>query len=235
MRKIFILALLWFGFTTTVCAQSKTVERTLAVPANNKVDLQLKFGDNIKITAWNKKEASIKVTYEVNGGKLNDALQLSFNSDNNSARVTVDLDQELSKTGRPEDCPGNSYSNYRSDKDGTRSAVCADINYEIFVPANADLTVETINGNIELRGLTGPVSAKSISGFVDMNWLPSKGAAVALKTITGEVYSDLNIDYTGKREKSPIVGYELKGNVAGGGSPIKLESISNDIYLRKQE
>lgn len=235
MKKIFVLTLLWFGFTTTVWAQSKTVERTLAVPANNKVDLQLKFGNNIKITAWNKKEASIKVTYEINSGKLNDALLLNFDSDNNSARVTADLDQELTKTGQPEDCPGNNYSHYRSDKNGSRSAVCANINYEIFLPANADLTVETINGNIELRGLTGPVSAKSISGFVDMNWVPKKGAAVALKTITGEVYTDLDIAFTGKREKAPMVGYELKGNIAGGGSAIKLESISNDIYLRKQD
>jgi uncharacterized GH25 family protein len=235
MKKIWTIALLWLVTMAGVQAQSKTVEQSLAVPATNKVDLKLKFGDSIKITAWDKKEASVKVTYEINGGKLNDALQLNFASDNNSARVTVDLDQELTKTGKPEDCPGNNYSQYSSDKNGTRSAVCANINYEIFLPANADLTVETINGNIEIRGLTGPVQAKSISGFVDMNWAENKGAAVALKTITGEVYSDLAIEFTGKKQKAPMVGYELKGNVGGGGSAIRLESISNDIYLRKKD
>lgn len=235
MKKIWTIALLWLVAIAGAQAQSKTVERTLAVPANNKVELNLKFGENIKISAWNKKEAYIKVTYEINSGKLNEALQLKFESDNASARVDVDLDKELTKNGQAADCPDNNYSQYNVSKNGNRNFVCAKINYEIFLPANTDLTVETINGNIELRGLTGPVSAKSISGFVDMNWAPNKGAVVALKTITGEVYSDLAIDLGGSKQKAPMVGYELKGNVSGGGSPIKLESISNDIYLRKQD
>ncbi|MHC2992870.1 hypothetical protein OB13_15250 [Pontibacter sp. HJ8] len=234
MKKIWTMALLWLVLAAGVQAQPKTVEKTLAIPANNKVDLQLKFGDNIKITAWDKKEVAVKITYEINSGKLNDALQLTFASDNTSARVLVDLDQELTKNGQAADCPDNDGS-YSVNKDGKRNFVCADINYEIFMPATADLTVETINGDIEIRGLAGPVSAKSISGFVDMNWAPNKGAAVALKTITGEVYSDLDIDLAGKRQKAPMVGYELTGNVKGGGSAIKLESISNDIFLRKKD
>jgi hypothetical protein len=234
MKKIWTIALLWL-VTTAVQAQSKTVERTLAMPASNKVDLQLKFGEDIKISAWDKKEVYIKVTYEINSGKLNDALLLNFESDHNSARVNVDLDKELSKNGQAADCPDSKNSQYNVSKNGARNFLCAKINYEVFLPANADLTVETINGNIELRGLSGPVSAKSISGYVDMNWAPDKGAAVALKTITGEVYSDLNIDLTGKKEKAPMVGYELKGNVSGGGLAIKLESISNDIFLRRKE
>jgi len=234
MKKVFILSLLWFAFTTSLQAQSKTVEKTLAMPANRKVDLQLKFGDKIKITAWDKEEASVKVTYEINSGKLNDALLLTFNADNESARVGVDLDQELLKNGKAEDCPGDSAHTYSFGSDGKQTYTCATINYEIFVPRNANLTVETINGNIELRGLTGPVQAKSISGFVDMNWSEKKGAAVALKTITGEVYSDLDINLSNKKD-APIVGYNLKGSVNGGGTAINLESISNDVYFRKQE
>lgn len=235
MKKIWTIALLWLVTIVGVQAQSKTVERTLAVPASNRVELNLKFGEDIKISAWNKKEAYIKVTYEINSGKLNEALLLNFESDNTSARVNVDLDKELSKSGQAADCPDNKYSQYNVSKDGTSNFLCAKINYEVFLPANADLKVETINGNIEIRGLTGPVQAKSISGFVDMNWAPNKGAAVALKTITGEVYSDLNIDLEGKKQKAPVVGYELKGNVGGGGLAIKLESISNDIYFRKKD
>ncbi len=237
MKKLFILSLLWFAFTTSIFGQSKTVEKTLAVPANNRVNLQLKFADDIKVSAWDNKEAYVKITYEINGGKLNDALLLSFEADNASARVKVDLDGELMKSGKAADCPdndGQSFSSY-SDSKGNRSVTCATIHYEVFVPRNADLTIETINGNIELRGVTGPVHAKSISGFVDMNWPTTRGAAVALKTITGEVYSDLDIALTNKKKEHPMVGYELKGSVRGGGTEVSLESISNDIYLRKQD
>ncbi|WP_162053553.1 DUF4097 family beta strand repeat-containing protein [Pontibacter pamirensis] len=234
MKKVFILSLVWFAFTTSLLAQSETVEKTLAVPANKKVDLKLTFGNNIKISAWDENEASIKVTYDINNGKLNDALLLNFKSDDKSARAEVDLDKELLKNGKAEDCPENN-NGYSMQDNGYRTYTCANIDYEIFVPRDADLSVETINGNIELRGLTGPVQAKSISGFVDMNWSEKKGATVSLETITGEVYSDLGIDFLNGREDAPMVGYELKGNVNGGGSLISLESISNDIYLRKQD
>ncbi|MFD2512811.1 hypothetical protein ACFSRY_02925 [Pontibacter locisalis] len=234
MKKTFLAAILWLIIATNIQAQTKTVEKTLILPANKKIDLQLKFGNNIKITAWDKKEASVKVTYEINNGKLNDALLLDFTSDNESARVNVDLDKELMKTGRAEDCP-ESNRGHTVINNGESSFTCTNIDYEIFVPRDADLKVETINGDIELRGLAGPVDAKSISGFVDMNWSKKKGAVVSLKTITGEVYSDLNIDYTNKKDTAPMVGYELKGKVNGGGAPITLESISNDIYLREQD
>jgi hypothetical protein len=56
-----------------------------------------------------------------------------------------------------------------------------------------------------------------------------------VKTITGEVYSDLDIDFGNKKEKNPIVGYLLEGKINGGGPEVKLESISNNVYLRKKE
>ncbi|MEJ8804426.1 hypothetical protein [Pontibacter sp. H249] len=232
MKKTFYLCICLLLLTVLVQAQSKTVEKTLQVPANKRIDLQLKFGDNIKITSWDKKEASVKITYEINSGKLNDALLLDFASDQTSARVNVDFDKEKMKNGKAADCPDSkSYSTYN---DGSRSYTCSTINYEIFVPRDANLTVETINGDIEIRGVTGPVAAKSISGFVDMNWSAKKGADVSLKTITGEVYTDMDIAFTNKKEVTPMVGYQLKGNVNGGGTNIKLESISNNVYLRKQ-
>ena len=94
---------------------------------------------------------------------------------------------------------------------------------------------DIFNGNIDIRGASEAVFAKTISGFVDLSWPKSKGATVAMKTITGEVYSNLAIDFKTKREKHPIVGYQLEGDVLGGGPSLKLESISNHIYLRQQE
>jgi hypothetical protein len=66
-----------------------------------------------------------------------------------------------------------------------------------------------------------------------MNWPANKGASVSMKSITGELYSDLDINYTNKSKSIPIVGYLLKGTLNGGGPTVYLESISNDIYLRK--
>jgi len=232
MKRISILLLCGIFSALTVFAQ-KVVEKTLPAAANQEVDLQLKFGNNIKITAWDKPEVYVKVTYTINSGRLNDALLLNFTSGPDGPKVNVDLDHELLKTGRAEDCPDSHNGRNRSSYNGKDYFTCSQIDYEIRVPRTNSLVVNTINGDIELRGLTGPVNAKSISGFVDMSWPDKKGASVSFKTITGEVYSDMNIAFTNKQKEIPMVGYQLKGNINGGGSRVKLETISNNVYFRK--
>ncbi|MFC6996346.1 hypothetical protein [Rufibacter roseus] len=235
MKNLLMAALLLWG-SLAAYAQKKVVEKTLPVPATNKVKLNFKFGDNIKVTAWDKKEAYVKVTYEINGGTLNEALQLTFTPGKDQLQVLADLNEDLLKNSNfTGDCPEGysmTFSTYVKEK--IEKGSCTRIDYEVFLPRNTDLTLETINGDIELRGFTGPINAKSISGFVDMDWFQQKGATVALKTITGEVFSDVNIEFTGKRETMPIVGYQLKGNVNKGGPAIKLETISNNIYFRQK-
>jgi DUF4097 and DUF4098 domain-containing protein YvlB len=104
--------------------------------------------------------------------------------------------------------------------------------YEIYVPRQADVHLETIDGNVVITEFTGPLFAKSISGFVDVSWPKNKGADVAMQSISGEVYSDMAINFQNKQEQIPLVGYLLKGQVNGGGPRIRLESISNNVYLR---
>ena len=234
MKKFFLLVLCSPLALTTAFAQ-QVVEKTLPVAANQKIDLQLKFGNDIKISAWDKKEVFVKVTYNINSGKLNNALKLNFASETDGPRVTVDLDQEILKAGKAEDCPDSQRNGNHYYNNGQQYFTCTQIDYEIKVPRDGNLVINTINGNIELRDVTGSVNAKSISGFVDMSWPGKKGATISLKTITGEVYSDLDINFTNKQKEIPMVGYQLKGNINGGGAEVKLETISNNVYLRRKE
>jgi hypothetical protein len=48
------------------------------------------------------------------------------------------------------------------------------------------------------------------------------------------VYSDLAINFKNKQDKPATVGYLLKGQVNGGGPQVRLESISNNVYLRSR-
>jgi hypothetical protein len=97
------------------------------------------------------------------------------------------------------------------------------------------LRVSTLSGNIDIVGLTGAIEAKSLSGFVDVAWPATKGAELALKTITGEVYTDQDIAFSSAPQKNPTVGYQLRGTLNGSGPLVKLESISNDVYFRKRK
>ncbi|GAA4397990.1 hypothetical protein GCM10023187_08030 [Nibrella viscosa] len=232
MKKSLILLLIGL-FIHPVFGQ-KIIDKKLPFSANQLVNLDFKFADSIQINYWDKPEVSVRIAVTVNGGRLNDALIVETGSTAQEITVKTDFDKEMIKQGKPEDCPGER-STWSTEKNGTRYTMCSDINYQVYLPRQAKLKLETINGNIDIRGATEAVSAKSISGFVDMSWPKGKGADLAMKTITGEVYSDLDIDFKGKKQRNPMVGYQLEGTFNGGGPRIQLESISNNVYLRKKD
>lgn len=213
-------------------AQSQLIERTFEVNPSERIELNLKYGNTILIEAWDRPEVLFRATSEVNSGKLNDAVLIDFIQDD-GLRVDMDFDSGKIKEGRAIDCPGKNYSYYNQYENAYRHVVCSEIAYEIFLPRNADLFVDTINANIELLGHHGPTSIKSISGFVDMSWQQRRGAELSIKTISGGVYSDLKDIQLLNRDEVAPVGQDIRAITGIGGVPVRLESISGDIFLRK--
>ncbi|MCE7065936.1 hypothetical protein [Dyadobacter sp. CY326] len=223
-----------FALSCYATFAQKIIQKNLPYTAGKTVNLNLKFADSIRVRYWDKPEVSVKITVTINQGRLNDALTVTEKTTGEEVALSTDYDKELIRAGQAEDCP-ESKSSWSSDDGKNRIYVCSEINYQVFMPKNAQLNLETINGNIDIQGAVTTVHAKTISGYVDMSWPKGKGANVAMKTITGEVYSDLDIVFKDKKQKNPIVGYLLEGTFKGGGPEVRLESISNDVYLRSKE
>jgi hypothetical protein len=239
-RLVFFLLLLALAASQPAAAQ-KVLEKSLDLAKGQRLFLNLKQASNIRIRAGAGSKMTLKATISINQNRLNDALLLSTEQSGDEVKLTADFDKQMLRNSQPGDCPatgtrkGNVHiSNGRSDDD-TGYRVCADISYEITVPADVNLRIYTYSGNIDVAGLTGPLEAKSLSGFVDVAWPASQGAELALKTITGEVYTDQDIAFTSTPKKNPIVGYQLRGTLRGSGPLVKLESISNDVYFRKRK
>jgi len=231
MKNLFTI--LFLGLLVSPVFSQKIINKNMSWSAGKTANLHLKFADSIVVHYWDKQEVSVRISVLINGGKLNDGLLVTSNTTNEEVVFKTDFDQELLKQGKAEDCPEGKKSVWSTDGKNSHY-VCSEINYEIYLPREARLKLETINGNIQIDGATAAVYAKTISGFVDMTWPKTKGANLAMKTITGEVYSDLEIAFKNKDQKNPIVGYLLKGAVNGGGPDVHLESISNNVYLRKR-
>lgn len=122
-----------------------------------------------------------------------------------------------------------------------------------------DLEVKTNNSDIELKNVSGPVvasttsgnitvvyanvgqdrpsSISNISGVVDVTLPANAKADLKLKSISGEIYSDMDIAMRGSKENLPRLGggNTVEGTLNGGGVEINLNTISSDIYLRKQK
>lgn len=231
MKPILFVVL---SLVTNAVFSQKIIEKKFPWSSAQTVDLNLKFADSIQVRYWDKAEVSVRIAVVINNGRLNDALTVESGSTADEITLKTDFDQNILKKGKVEDCPGSKHS-WRTEHNGTEYYVCSKINYQVYLPKNAKLKLETINGNIDIKGASGPVFAKTISGYVDLSWPKAKGANVAMKTITGEVYTDLDIDLKTKKQKNPIVGYLLEGTVNGGGPEVRLESISNNVYVRRKD
>jgi len=97
------------------------------------------------------------------------------------------------------------------------------------------VNVRSVSGDVKLSDLSGStVEATSVSGDVDLSWPPAKAAELSLKSISGEVYADPAVSFSNLKARS-FVGYQLHGSYGQAGGPlVKLESVSGDVFFRKQ-
>ncbi|QIX60070.1 hypothetical protein HER32_02235 [Hymenobacter sp. BT18] len=243
-RFLFLLLLcLTAGLYQPAQAQ-KIIEKSVALSSGQRVYLNLKHATNIRIRAGAAGKMALKAAVDINQNRLNDALQLTQDQSAEEVRFNSELDMTMLRNAPAGDCPdgGTQWGdNYVGRKKGTTTTaeenvsyrVCLNVEYDITVPPGVTLCVKTISGNIDIQGLSGAIEAKSISGFVDVTWAASS-AELALKTITGEVYTDHDVAFSNRKD-NPLVGYQLRGNLGNNGPLVQLESISSDIYFRRRK
>lgn len=219
----------------------KTIAKAAPVAAGQTVVLDLQHGTTIRLRPAPDNQLRLKASVNINDNKLNEALRLELRETPTAVTVTATLDKELLAKAESSDCPaeGTNLMYYGSwvagpDNKGRRRAVCANISYDIMVPATATVRLNTISGNVDVAGLTGPLELKSISGFVDVSWPAGRGAEVTFKSISGEVFTDQDVAFSNRKD-NPIVGYEVRGRLADGGPRIRLESISGDVFFRRSK
>ena len=220
MKKITLLAA--FCLTIGSLFAQKVVEKHANISANGKVTLNIQIADSIRVITWNKNEAYIKASVNVNDNKDNDDYEWTFDDANGDFSVKSKFKDNMKRTYRS-DC--NCTCNYESK-----------IYVEVYVPENTSLSIETINGDITITGKTADVKARSISGFVDFAINPETKAYLEMKTISGTMYSNVDLG-TNDKDKAKgarhVGGNNVNAELNGGGKRIDLESISGDIYFRK--
>lgn len=243
LRFVFLVMLALVAGGAQAARAQKIIEKNVSLGSGQRVYLNLRHANSIRIRAGAGGQLALKATVNINGNRLNDALQLSQENSAGEVRFNSDLDKALLQTGQAGDCPeGGSYfgdthviknGEVRGKNGEHLNKVCIAVDYDISVPANVTLRVNTISGDIDINGLTGAIEARSISGFVDVTW-GAPAAELSLKTITGEVYADQAVAFSNQKD-NPIVGYQLRGNLGSNGPLVKLESISNDVYFRQHK
>ena len=225
MKNSLLIALIMIAILP-VRAQ-KIIEKHFDLSANGFVSMNFQISDSIRIITWAKNEVYVKSTINVNDNKNNDDYKMTFNESGSTVNITARLETDGRGCGGGNDSSGKGRSN-------CCCCCTSNIYHEIYIPENTNFSVETINGNIVISGKTAEIRARSISGFIDLAIEPGRAAELTMKTITGTMYSNIELTSASRKIKQiggGSVSAELNG---GGGKPIDLQTISGNIFFRKE-
>jgi hypothetical protein len=204
---LIIYAGLFFG---TLQAQ-QTIEKHISFSGKEDIKMDIQIADSITLQTWNKDEVFVTASVNINDNKDNGAYETSFDESGSSIGINARFRENYFK-GRDNCCNES------------------DIYWKIFIPENAKFSVETINANITITGKTADMKVKSISGYIDLAVPENKPANLELSTISGTIYS--NHDLTPENSHSGIPSV-IREKINAGGTSIKLETISGDLFFRK--
>ncbi len=219
-------------------AQNTEGSKTFAMPAGKKVYLNLKFGQEIRIKTWDRAELKYEPIISTTREDLKKihVQEISDQADNLSINTDYDKSINWNKISCCwcNDCDSllKSLPKNPSASEGSNSnCICLRVDYEITLPANTSIQIETIAGNIEIRGLNGEIRAKTISGFVDIDRPANSASQLDFRSVTGEIFTDFNVKMS---ENSSAYSKKVSASINGGGATVRAESISGNVYFRKR-
>ena len=209
MKTNTILVVLWLCICPLQAQQ--IIEKHIDFSGRESLSLKIQIADSINIQTWNKNEVYIKASVNINENKDNEAYITSFDE---ASRIVV--------------VKANFMDKYFKGKNNCCNQT--DIYWQIYVPENTKFSVETINANVTITGQTREMNVKSISGYIDLAEPAGKHADLDFSTISGRMYSNHELALNKMHSGIPLKIIEKLNN---GGDPVKLETISGDIFFRK--
>lgn len=226
IKKLICLAMM-LSLAAIAFSQITVVRtKTFLTKPDQQVDLNLKFASAIEVTSTDAKELTIEMIYKMDRAELEKIHQIEVEESNE--KIVLETDYDVSSFPEEEQyrykcwsCENNNPHN---------PCVCFNVSYRLAIPKGMYLKLGTISGDIELNGFEGPIKAKSVSGFIDLSWKPNRSSDFAFRTVTGEIYSDFDIELD---KSSTSYNKKLTTSLNGGGNLVALESVSGDIFFRQ--
>jgi len=210
MKKYTILVVAWLCIGTMQAQQ--IIEKHISFSGKESVVLDIQIADSIIIHTWNKNEVYAKASVNINENRDNGGYATSFDESGKQVVVKANFREDYFK-GKKNNCCNES-----------------EIFWEVYIPDNTRFSVETINADVTITGQTKEMKVKSISGFIDLAVPENKQADLEFSTISGTMYSNHKLALKSNHNGIPA---KIAEKLNSGGDPIRLETISGDIYFRK--
>jgi hypothetical protein len=245
--KTHILILLFVFVTVQVLSQSD-VHKTVELKKGQKVILSIDDANLINIRGWDEDHMEINAMVLINNGNNDDSYQLEVGEKNGIIYIDGFIHNkdklprmiQIKKGGHvysfnTDDSKGPEITKFYEEygRDGvqwTSHGVMWDINYEIRVPNNTELEVNSKFAMIDIDNYKGNIHANSKHGGVDIAVESSRKIDFNLKSDWGEIFTNLNLKFDSGLNKDQK---EITCSLNGGGSLFaELESKHGNIYIR---
>lgn len=232
--KTIVLASLGLLLTLQVYAQ-RNVVKSESLSGQDEVHVNFKFADDIRIVHWNDNQIKVEASVDIDNGEGNDSFSIKTEQFGDVLRMYSDFDNYWDKR----------WKNRKGNSDCCNSTT--NIFYTVYIPKNkklkvksisgdliidtytGDLTTDLVSGDVTIKSYNGDLKLKTVSGDLDVTM---DKAEVNARTVTGTIYSDLDIDQ-GARKSKNYGSTRVKGSINGGDQLIVLETVSGNIYMRK--
>ncbi len=259
MKRIVIIGIWLAGLALPGFAQ----EFTKSISNGQQVQVWLNHGDmeiegyngnELKITALNyeqppERAKGLKPLY--NSAQDNTGIGLSVTEEEGALRI-----QEASGRGGKYviRIPQNARLSVEQLNWNGQDIEVKNMKNEIEIKAkNAGIRLEAVEGPIIANNTSGEISIvysalkpdaanmiSVISSDVDITLPASSKASFQLKSISGEIYTDLDIqlketEKEGTKMRHLGGGQTIEGTTNGGGTEVNISAISSNIYLRKAQ
>lgn len=223
--------------------------QTYQLDANGRVELD-NINGSVTITAWDRNEVkvdAIKSAYRQE--RLNEA---KIVVDSSKSRISIRTEypgHNHTWTHDSEDNPASVEYTIVVPKTARLDEIKL-INGSLDVQGvTGEVRASCINGKLSARGLTGraelstingtleaeygslaqsPVDLSSVNGRVELTLPSDAKAEVEASTISGSIRNDFGLHV----EKHQFVGHNLRGELGGGGTRIKLSNVNGSIEIR---
>ena len=205
---------------------------TYSMPSGKKAVLKLPFARTITVKTWDKAELKLTTILKTTREEYKKIHTMEAVDGQEELNIKTDFNKDLmSKEWNGGQFWCNNCDSLLKANVTNTACYCMRLDYEITLPAGTSLALESISGDIEIRGHNGPLRAKTISGFVDIDRTANTAATLEFKSVTGEIYTDFDIDLSGN---SSAYSKKVAASINGGGSSLRAESVSGDIFFRKR-
>lgn len=212
------LITIFLSLVSIGCLAQTQVNKMIDVTGQSQLVLDLPFADEIRLSTWNKHKVEVQAAVTINDGK--DDKLFALKSHKSSHTISVAMDKDKWKKYSWQDM---------------RHCQQVKITYRVYLPDSMQVSARTIDGSYLLDYYNQPLELKTVSGDIDMSVPAGHGVDFRAKTVSGEVYSNLDIEYPdGKDGLQQLVGINVHGRAFGGGPAVVMKTVSGSVYLRNK-